>query len=239
MSPENSTNPALPTGRKPSGLRHYSAIHLLIALALLFILSPFVEDLSFGRAVEGVMVTLVLISALVAVSGRGSVLVGMLLAMLALGGQWISFVWPGTIVAPLYLFAAIVFLGFVISRLLKFVLTATEVNLETLCACVAGFLMIGLLWTMLYTLLARLSPGAFAFSIPGQTMDGFEAFYFSFVTLSTIGFGDIAPVSHVARMLSVMEAITGMFYVAVLVARLVSIYSSPRVANTDNHRDLP
>ena len=59
-------------------------------------------------------------------------------------------------------------------------------------------------------------------------MDGFESFYFSFVTLTTIGFGDIAPVSRVARMLAVMEAIAGMFYVAVLVARLVSIHSTSR-----------
>lgn len=90
--------------------------------------------------------------------------------------------------------------------------------------------MIDLLWTMAFTELARVNPAAFTFAVPGQTMDGFEAFYFSFVTLSTIGYGDITPVSRVARMLCVMEAITGMFYVAVLVARLVSIYSSPTAA---------
>ena len=57
-------------------------------------------------------------------------------------------------------------------------------------------------------------------------MDGFNAFYFSFVTLSAIGYGDITPVSRVARMLAVTEAVTGMFYVPMLVARLVSIHSS-------------
>ncbi len=59
-------------------------------------------------------------------------------------------------------------------------------------------------------------------------MSGFTGFYFSFVTLSTVGYGDITPVSKVARMLAAMEAMTGLLYVAVLIARLVSLYSSPK-----------
>jgi ion channel len=57
-------------------------------------------------------------------------------------------------------------------------------------------------------------------------MNGFNAFYFSFVTLSTAGYGDIVPVSRMARMLAVMESVTGLFYVAILIARLVTMYSS-------------
>ena len=68
--------------------------------------------------------------------------------------------------------------------------------------------------------------------------DGFNAFYFSFVTLSTVGFGDVAPVSKVARTLAVMEAITGMFYVAVLIARLVAMYSPARPEPTDSSAQL-
>ena len=50
--------------------------------------------------------------------------------------------------------------------------------------------------------------------------------YFSFITLTTVGYGDIAPVAKVARMLAVMEAITGVLYMAVLISRLVGAYSS-------------
>ena len=59
-------------------------------------------------------------------------------------------------------------------------------------------------------------------------MNGFTGFYFSFVTLSTVGYGDITPVSRIARWLAAMEAMTGLLYVAVLIARLVSLYSSPK-----------
>jgi uncharacterized membrane protein len=57
-------------------------------------------------------------------------------------------------------------------------------------------------------------------------MDGFNAFYFSFITLCTVGYGDVTPVSKGARMLAVVEAITGLFYVAVLISRLVAVYSA-------------
>ena len=133
---------------------------------------------------------------------------------------------------PIFHVAALVFMSFVIGHLLRFVLTAAKVNHETLCASIAAYLMIGLLWTICYELLAQINPAAFKVNIPGQSMDTFNAFYLSFVTLSTVGYGDVTPVSRGARMLSVMEAITGMFYVAVLVARLVSIYSTRQNVGT-------
>ena len=91
--------------------------------------------------------------------------------------------------------------------------------------------MLGLVWTMVYWLMDQLTPGrAFAFNTSGekQSMRCFNLFYFSFITLSTVGYGDITPVSEVARVLAAMEAMTGLFYVAVLIARLVSLYSSPK-----------
>ena len=61
-----------------------------------------------------------------------------------------------------------------------------------------------------------------------QSTNGFTGFYFSFVTLSTVGYGDITPVSRIARWLAALEAMTGLLYVAVLIALLVSLYSSPK-----------
>jgi len=87
--------------------------------------------------------------------------------------------------------------------------------------------LLGLIWALAYALLAQLSPGSFAFAANPHSsgrMDRFNAFYFSFVTLSTVGFGDVTPVSRLARTLAVMEAVTGTFYVAILIARLVAMY---------------
>ena len=96
---------------------------------------------------------------------------------------------------------------------------------------ISAYLMLGLIWPMAYWLVDQLTPGAFAFNATTGTkesMEGFNAFYFSFVTLSTVGYGDITPVSKVARMLAAMEAMTGLLYVAVLIARLVGLYSTPK-----------
>jgi hypothetical protein len=59
-------------------------------------------------------------------------------------------------------------------------------------------------------------------------MNGFNGFYFSFITLSTVGYGDITPVSRIARWLAAMEAMTGLLYVAILISRLVGLYSSAK-----------
>lgn len=70
-------------------------------------------------------------------------------------------------------------------------------------------------------------------------MKGFTALYFSFVTLSTVGYGDIAAVSNPARLLAMVEAVIGVFYTTILIARLVSLYSSePPPAGPPNQAGL-
>jgi len=72
--------------------------------------------------------------------------------------------------------------------------------------------------------------GAFSFNTKAgpRSIEGFTGFYFSFITLSTVGYGDVTPVCRLARWLAAMEAMTGLLYVAVLIARLVSVYSAPK-----------
>lgn len=213
-------------------LRKYSAVHLLITLVLLFAITPFVQGLQYGRIIEAALMTLLLLSAVLAVAGPRSTFWGILLVTPALAGRWLHHINPELFPLPFFNVAALLFMSYVIGHLLRFVLTTAKVNHETLCASISAYLMIGLLWAICYVLLAQINPNAFEFSRPGQTMDSFNAFYLSFVTLSTVGYGDVTPISRGARMLAVMEAITGMFYIAVLVARLVSIYSTSQQANT-------
>jgi hypothetical protein len=120
-------------------------------------------------------------------------------------------------------------------QFLFFILRAPRVNSEVLCAGVAGYLLLGIIWMFAYILVARLNPtdathlGAFSYNIgPPAThfLNSFDAFYFSFITLSTVGYGDITPVSHIARTLAMTEAMTGTIYMAVLISRLVALYTS-------------
>ena len=89
------------------------------------------------------------------------------------------------------------------------------------------YLLLGLIWAMLYLLIAEISPFAFSgFEQAEWTENFFAAVYYSFVTLTTLGYGEITPVLPVARFLAFTEAIVGVFYIAVLVASLVGVRMS-------------
>jgi hypothetical protein len=213
------------------GPHRFSMVGLLIALALLFFFFPFVEEIKGGELIVAVLLTLVLISAVLAVaSRRRTLIVALLLAVPAVAGRWINHFCPNLLPPAVFLVATLALIAFVVAHLLYFVLSAPRVDAEVLCASISAYVMLGLIWTIAYWLVDLVTPHAFAFNTNtgDRAMNGFNAFYFSFVTLSTVGYGDITPVSHVARTLAALEAMTGLLYVAVLIARLVALYSSPK-----------
>ena len=212
-------------------LRHFSAIELLLALAALLVSYPFVEKLARGPLIESILVSIVLVSAVLAISEQSRiVIIAAILALPALAGRWIHHYRPDLMPPELFLIGGIIFIVFVIANLLHFVLTARSVDTEVLCAAISAYLLLGLLWTFCYWLVAELTPDAFSFNAvvaTDKSMSDSNALYFSFVTLSTLGYGDITPVSSTARMLAAAESNVGLLYVAVLIARLVSLYSTP------------
>ena len=212
--------------------RRFSTVQLLVALVVLFISAPFVEELKGGGLILSVLFSLVLLAAVFAVADRKRTLaIALVLALPAITARWINFFQPRVVHPTVFLVCALLLLAFVIGHLLHFILHARVVTTEVLCASIAVYLMLGLTWTVAYWLVDQLTPGgAFSFNTSrgAQSMNGFTGFYFSFITLSTVGYGDITPVSHAARWLAAMEAMTGLLYVAVLIARLVSLYSSAK-----------
>ena len=125
--------------------------------------------------------------------------------------------------------AAALFLAFVTSRILRFILRARVVDTEVILAALCVYLLLGILWTEAYVAVAALDPAAF--SVPGVEAAAGDAAsvvrralgYFSFVTLTTLGYGDVTPVSGSARGLAVLEAIFGQLYLVTMIARLVSL----------------
>jgi len=199
-------------------------------LVLLIVIFPFIELMPYGILILSVLMTLALLSALPAIGSRRSTLVwGIVLATPMLAGKWLNYWRPDLMPPEVFLLIAILFCGFVVLHLLGFILRASRVSLDILCASIANYLMLGLLWSFAYQLVAQIFPDSFFFTLgsaPRHVPTGFEAFYFSFATLMTVGYGDIIPATNVSRMLAVTESISGVFYVTILVARLVAIYSS-------------
>jgi hypothetical protein len=212
------------------GINRFSVAYFLVALVLMIVAMPFVERLEYGNFLESFLLTLVLVSAVLAVGHRRRVLLwAVMLLSPTLVCKWLFHFWQEPALWKIYLAGAMVFIGFIISQLLRFIMRAPRVDAEVLCAGISTYLMLGLWWASAYALVAFQNAGAFVFNVAADSvhgMKGFTTLYFSLVTLSTVGYGDITPASDVARMLAAAEAMTGTLFVAVLISRLVSIYSS-------------
>jgi len=228
-----------PKAEKERGVRlRVSAVGFLAALVLCLVASPFVQGLKDGQLCQAVLFTLVMCTGLIA-SGSCRRLTFALVS-LPIAAIWLNQIWPQQCPALTFILPAIAFLGVVIASLLGFILRAKRVDANVLCAGISVYLILGLVWGLAYTFVAQINPDAFSFSTrsgPATVMSGFTAMYFSFTTLMTVGYGDITPVADVARMLAMLEAMTGTLFVGVMIARLVSLYSAPGHRHTPMHSE--
>jgi hypothetical protein len=101
-----------------------------------------------------------------------------------------------------------------------------SVSRDTISAALIGYLLLTLLWANLYFLLELLHPNSFTVTHEMILSDPSILRYFSFVTITTLGYGDITPITSQARSLTVLEAFIGQMYVAVLIARMVGIHTA-------------
>ena len=114
-------------------------------------------------------------------------------------------------------------IGFIAAAIaLRFAMGAVQIDSEHLYAALSAYLLAGIFFGLFYWVLEQLHPGTFALTGDFSRMG---AIYFSFVTLATLGYGDIAPRTDVARGFAIVEGVGGQLFLAVLVARLVSLYS--------------
>jgi len=212
------------------GVWRLSVAQFLIALVLLLLTAPFILDTPDGKLIEAALFTIVFLSAVLAIGGRRRTLfLAILLVTPVVAGTWLDHFQPSFSVKIWNLVACVVFSGFVIVQLFRYMLQAPRVDSEVLCAGISTYLMLALLWAFAYMLVAHMVPGAFVFTVnpePDRPLLAFDALYFSFSTLTTLGYGDIVPVDRVARQLAILESTTGTLYVTVLIARLVSLYSA-------------
>lgn len=118
-----------------------------------------------------------------------------------------------------------------VAAAVRFALRGAAIDAEHLYAALSGYLLAGLFFGLLYWVVEDAWTGSFAVSgasvAPGQFSLA-NGIYFSFVTLSTLGYGDVVPQTEIARGLAILEAVSGQLYLAVMVARLVSLYVGER-----------
>ena len=209
-----------------SALRAPSLL-LLVSLIVLMLGSAVAEQSESYALILGVLFVLSMLAAVrVVTNNRRDLMISIGLAL-----AWLVFdIWDLVAPAPALRAGAsvafILFAIFVIENMLRGIVTAKVVNAEVIFASASVYLLIAVTWAMSYGLMDLLAPGSFGVTVEGAAASFNHFLYFSLTTLTTLGYGDITPVSSLARIWSTLEAMTGVFYLAVLVARLVSLYRS-------------
>lgn len=202
---------------------------LLVSLIIYIVVSPFIPSGSIAAAGMHLWLSVVLILAALQAEphNKRSVIIIWLVPSIILHwlGEYVSFQYVREVALALLVgFYALVLVAFV-----KQLLKAKKINGEVIAGSLCIYLIIGLLWGSAYHLTFAFDPLAFSGSlIDNDAASKVHVFnYFSLVTLTSLGYGDITPQSLGAASLCQMEAIVGQFYTAVLVAWLVGMYGKP------------
>jgi D-alanyl-lipoteichoic acid acyltransferase DltB (MBOAT superfamily) len=117
----------------------------------------------------------------------------------------------------------LIFFSAVLAFLISAVVKAKQVNADTVFAAAGVFMLMGIVWAYAFMLVYAADPAAFSLGPHDMTQPGSALLHFSFTTLTTVGYGSISPMSDTARMFSDLEALIAQLYLAVVVARLVSL----------------
>ena len=206
--------------------------YLLVAFLVLFLIFPFARSGIAGIGLLDILSTTIFAAAIYAVSRRRKILAAALvLAVPALVTNWSTyFVKSTNLAATGHAFYA-AFFTLTAIVILAAVLRAGHITLDVLLGALCAYFVLGMVFAYVFACLELSHPGSFT-TASGQSIDAggpgvsdeSSLIYFSFCTLTTLGYGDIVAVTKPARSLATLEALVGQFYLAVLVARMVGLH---------------
>ena len=200
---------------------------LLVVLLLMIVVSP-----SIPEGNSGVLFELVFDSVLIA--GVYSVGPGrhrwpfLLLTVVTLAVRWGELLSGGPQLDVGALLITVLWLVYAVSIIIGHLFRRRDVTVDTILGSIVTYLLAAIAFTFAFEIVELLQPGSFS-GIPDQARShrselGSSMLYFSFVCITTMGYGDIVPVSDIARPLAVLEGVFGQLYLAVMIARLVGLH---------------
>ena len=123
-------------------------------------------------------------------------------------------------------FLKLLIIGITIIELFKEILRTKIIDAHIISGAVSIYILIGVFWYLLYMLLLMIDPDSFTFNLQHTNKLSIDMLYFSFTTLTTLGYGDITPTSYTAKMWAMTEAMVGVMFLALMISRLVSHFNS-------------
>lgn len=216
---------------------------LFLSLILLFVLYPAAAELGQGAALLDISGSLILLAAVYAIARqRRAKWAAVILAAATLAANWGGNIVHSRALDLITCLSYAAFFAFAAIVITRNILSEQQVTFDVIIGGACVYMILGLVWANLFTLLAFIQPNAFGgIGVQAEILreqsswfsaDNADLIYFSFTTLSTLGYGDIVPSSHATRSLAALEAILGQLYLTVLVARLVGLHIA-RAARRD------
>jgi hypothetical protein len=123
-------------------------------------------------------------------------------------------------------FLKLLIIGITIIELFKEIIRTKIIDAHIISGAISIYILIGVFWYLLYMFLIFIDPDSFLFNHHHTNKLSIDMLYFSFTTLTTLGYGDITPVSYTAKMWAMTEAMMGVLFLAVMISRLVSHFDS-------------
>jgi len=145
------------------------------------------------------------------------------IALITFALVWISDIFTMVVLVVTSKLAMIIFFGIIVVRLLIQVAGSKKVDLIVILSSISGYLLLGSLFALILAILVVPFPGALNIPIGSDSILD-ELIYFTFVTMTTLGYGDVLPIQPVSRSLAIFMSVSGQFYIAIIVAMLVSKY---------------
>lgn len=212
--------------------RHRFGI-LFVLLICVLLIPPYFQASSWIDTLWNGLYTSVLLWALYSIAGTQRImLLAALVLMPALASTWLIEDSHEKYLNYIDNITNIIYFGLICYYLSKYILTISRATLEVIFAAMCLYIMLAVLWAAIYTNLELYYLGAFSFNGQLSTQAGIDSatlfrqmIYFSFVTISTLGYGDVLPVHRVAQNWAAVETMIGQFYIAIILARLVSLYT--------------
>ncbi len=201
--------------------------YLFFTIMLMFLLRPFLAGAKTLNLVTDIFLWVILISCVWAVQDkRKHQGIVMAMAIVVILTDIMDILLHTTLTSWVSTVAAAFFVSYAVVAIFLFLAKQKEVTADMIMAAASEYVLIGILFAVLYNFVEAAYPGSFNFAGVETNRPGF--LYFSFVTLTTTGYGDVLPLSAQARSLAAFEAVTGQLYIAITVALLVGAYSTGR-----------